>query len=39
VVGVYTSEKEAQSALDRLAGRGGSQQPADGGPAPTRLRG
>lgn len=39
VVGVYTSEKDAQSALDRLAGRGGSQQPADGGPAPTGLRG
>ncbi len=38
VVGVYTSEKEAQSALDRLAGRG-PQQPTAGSPAPTRLRG
>jgi hypothetical protein len=37
VVGVYTSEQEAQRALDRLAGRG-PQRPADGA-APTRLRG
>jgi hypothetical protein len=38
VVGVYTSEQEAQRALERLAGRG-PQRPADVRPAPTRLRG
>lgn len=37
VVGVYTSEQEAQRALDRLAGRG-PQGPFDVRPAPTRLR-
>jgi hypothetical protein len=39
VVGVYTSEQEAQSALHRLAGHGASQQPADLSVAPTTLRG
>lgn len=38
VVGVYTSEQEAQNALDRLAGRG-PHWPAGARPAPTRLRG
>jgi hypothetical protein len=38
VVGVYTSEQEAQSALDRLAGRE-PRWPADVRPAPTRLGG
>ena len=38
VVGVYSSEQEAQSALARLAGRG-PQRPADMRPAPSGLRG
>ena len=38
VVGVYTSEQEAQSALAQLAGRG-PQRPADACPAPAGLRG
>ena len=38
VVGVYTSEREAQRALERLGGRG-PQRPADVRPAPTSLRG
>jgi hypothetical protein len=37
VVGVYTSEQEAQHALDRLAA--GAQRPADVHPAPAKLRG
>jgi hypothetical protein len=38
VVGVYTSEQEAQSALDRLAGRG-QRKVAEAHPAPTAPRG
>ena len=37
VIGVYTSEQEAQRALDRLAGR--AQRPVEASPAPQRLRG
>jgi hypothetical protein len=37
VIGVYTSEQEAQRALDRLAGR--PPRPAEASSAPARLRG
>jgi len=38
VIGVYTSEQEAQSALDRLAGRA-PQRPAEVSPGPAGLPG
>lgn len=38
VVGVYSNEQEAQSALDRLAGRA-PQRADDSSPAPASLRG